>query len=68
MTYKHPRLARNTAPLPVVESPLDAFKLGADVRGMQRDVEQRNAKFRKTNEHIIAGVAAWSAYRKFRSR
>jgi len=49
----------------VVESPLDAFRIGADVRGMQQDVIESNAKYRKTNEHILLGVAAWSAYRKF---
>jgi len=66
MTAKHPRPARNTAPLPMIESPIDAFRIGADVRGMQQDVADSNAKYRKTNEHIVAGVLAWSAYKKFR--
>jgi len=50
----------------MIESPIDAFRIGADVRGMQQDVADSNAKYRKTNEHIVAGVLAWSAYKKFR--
>lgn len=68
MATKHPRPARNTAPIPVVESPLDAFKIGADVRAMQSEVRESNARYRLTNEHIIMASAAWHVYRKFRGR
>lgn len=68
MATKHPRPARKTASLPVVESPLDAFKIGADVRATQDEVRESNARYRRTNEHIIMASAAWHAYRKFRGR
>jgi hypothetical protein len=66
MATKQPRPARNTAPPPVVESPLDAFKIGAEVRAMQDEVRENNARYRRTNEHIVMAAAAWHAYRKLR--
>jgi len=68
MATKHPLPARNAMPLTVVESPVDAFKIGADVRAMQDEVRENNARYRRTNEHIIMASAAWHAYRKFRGR
>jgi hypothetical protein len=58
---------RGTVPPPVLESPLDAFKIGADVRAMQAEVRDNNARYAKTNAHIIMASAAWHAYRQHRT-
>jgi len=50
-----------------VESPLDAFKIGADVRAMQDQVGKENARYRRTNEHILAVVGAWTVYQKYQA-
>jgi len=51
-----------------IESPLQAFRVGAGVQAMQDQVREQNARYRRTNEHILMATAAWSAYRKFRGR
>jgi hypothetical protein len=51
----------------VVESPLNAFKIGADVRGMQDEIRENNGCYAKTNAHIVLASAAWSAYRQRRA-
>lgn len=68
MAAKRRPAPRGTVPPPVLESPLGAFRIGADVRAMQDQAAEENARYRRTNERILVAAAAWSAYRQHRAR